>query len=632
MERWSTEKSAELYGIDCWGSDYFKLNSEGNIAVHPEGKAEQSLDLYEAVNQLIRRGIELPVILRFDGIIRSQIRRINQAFQSAIEEYGYANRYRLAYPIKVNQQRHVVDAIRRTGKEYGIALEVGSKPELLAVLTIHDAEDSLLLCNGYKDTEYIELALLGRKLGRRSIIIVEQLYEVEMVLDAAKKLGIEAEIGLRIKPTARGAGKWEASGGENAKFGLSTFELIKAIDMLREANKLDWVKLLHFHVGSQISSIVAIKRVLREGTRMYIELAKLCPKLCFFDVGGGLGVDYDGSKTNFESSMDYSVAEYARDVVWAISTGCQAEGIAQPEIISESGRATVAHHSILIASVTDVSPGISTSSLDAPDKNFNKLVHDLYWVYDQLNVKNCQEGLHDAIGLREVILNTFLQGDLTLHERAYSDALFKLVISKAKKFASELRYVPEEFEKIDNSLRDLYFCNFSLFQSIPDSWAIGQLFPVMPIHRHKEKPTRDALIADLTCDSDGKIDKFTDLRDVKSALPLHDFSYDSPYFLGIFLIGAYQEILGDLHNLFGDTNAVHLDVTPDGQLEVLEVVEGDSVREVLQYVQWEPQELLERLRTSMEGLVRNKQLTPEESAQITRRIRQAFEGYTYLVV
>jgi len=632
MERWTTEKSAELYGIDAWGAGYFRINQSGNIAVHPDGTNDLSLDLHDAVNQLVRRGIDLPVILRFDGIIRNQIKRINKAFHSAIQEYGYKNRYRLAYPIKVNQQRHVVDAIRNTGREYGIALEVGSKPELLAVLTIHDAEDSLLLCNGYKDTEYIELALLGRKLGRRSIIIIEQLYEVEMVLEAAKKLGIEPELGLRMKPSARGAGKWEASGGENAKFGLSTFEIIKAIEMLKEAGKLDWIKLLHFHVGSQVSSIVAIKRVLREGTRMYAEIAKLCPSLCFFDVGGGLGVDYDGSRTNFESSMDYSVDEYARDVVWAISNACQTDGISHPEILSESGRATVAHHSVLVASVTDVSPGIATASLEAPPKEFNKLVHDLYWVHEQLNVKNCQEGLHDAIGLREVILNAFLQGEISLHERAYSDALFKLVISKAKGCASELRYVPEEFQKIDNLLRDLYFCNFSLFQSIPDSWAIGQLFPVMPIHRHSEEPTRNAFIADLTCDSDGKIDKFTDLRDVKSSLPLHEFSYDTPYLLGVFLIGAYQEILGDLHNLFGDTNAVHLGVSEDGQLELLEVVEGDTVREVLQYVQWEPQELLERLRTSMEGLVRTNRLSPEESAQITRRIRQAFEGYTYLVV
>lgn len=630
MESWDVSKSTALYGISNWGEGYFDINADGDVIVRPERNGQQ-VNLPEIVRSLTQRGINVPILVRFDGIIRDRVRRLSQAFSSAIAECNYQGAYHEVYPIKVNQQRHVVDTIRHAGRNFSLGLEVGSKPELIAVLAIHDTPGALLLCNGYKDREYIELALMARKLGRRSIIIVEQLYELEQAMEVAAQLGIEPELGIRMKPLSKGSGRWESSGGEKAKFGLTTPEIMTAIDKLKEAGKEHWLKLVHFHVGSQITSISSVKKVLKEATRMYTEIKKLCPALTFFDAGGGLAVDYDGSKTNFASSMDYTVEEYARDVVYSIHQACEAAEIPVPDIITESGRAMVAHHAVLVIQVIDVAPTSDVvPDLADPPTDYEKLA-ELRELYRNTSVKNCTETLHDAISLRDEIVQEFVLGNVSLREKAYADQSFWHLMAKLKRVSAGLKYLPEDLEKLNEELKDTYFCNFSVFQSLPDSWAIDQLFPIMPLSRLKEEPARRGIIADMSCDSDGKIDRFIDLKDVSPFLQLHPMKPGEPYYLGIFLVGAYQEILGDLHNLFGDTNAVHVDFV-DGEMELTQVVEGDTVREALSYVQYDTHDLLERLRLSIEKSLREGRLTPEESAKLQKRYREGLEGYTYLYV
>lgn len=598
----------------------------------PEKTKKFKVDLYELIKTLVKRGIEPPILVRFDGIVRDRARSLLEAFNHAIDEFEYKGRYILAYPVKVNQQRHVVDSVRQAGMGNGIGLEVGSKPELLAVLAIHDTPDGLLLCNGYKDAQYIELALLAKKLGRRPIIIIEHLHELETVIKASADLGIEAEIGIRMKPASRGSSRWDNASGVDAKFGLSTYKILQALEMLRKYKKLEWVKLLHYHVGSQITSISAVKKVLKEAGRMYAEIAKHCPALSFFDVGGGLGVDYDGSSTNFESSMNYTMGEYARDVVWEIQSICDQEGLPHPNIVSESGRAVVAHHSMLITEVMDVNPVLEPPAKlpPPPVAGENSSAQVLYALYNDLTLKNCHESYNDVAVLKEEVLHSFVQGNITLEERAYADKVIEYLLAKISRLSVKMKYIPEDLEDLKGKLRDIYFCNFSVFQSLPDAWAIGQLFPIMPIHRLKLEPKRRAIIADMTCDSDGKIDRFIDLKDINSYIKLHAYKEDSPYYLGFFLVGAYQEILGDLHNLFGDTNAVHIDCDEDEELEIREIVEGDTVREVLSYVQFEPQNLLDRLRSSIERALKNGTLSPEESRQLQKRFKEGLEEYTYL--
>jgi len=629
MESWELSKSVALYGVQSWGEGYFDINANGMVVARPN-KTGTEINLYDTVRSLVQRGVNVPVLLRFDGIIRDRVRRLCAAFTSAIQESAYKGAYWPVFPIKVNQQRHVVDVVRNAGRDSCLGLEVGSKPELIAVMAIHDTPDALLLCNGYKDREYIELALLARKLGRRSVIIVEQLSELDQITQVARQLGIEPEIGIRMKPISKGSGRWESSGGDRAKFGLSTSEIIIALDYLEKNSCGHWLKLLHFHVGSQITSIAAIKKVLREATRMYIEISKICPSMCLFDVGGGLAVDYDGSKTNFHSSMDYTPEEYARDVVWAIKESCDSAGIPHPDLVTEAGRALVAHHAVLVAQVIDDAPTLDAiASLDAPPTD-NQLLRDLRETYDNVTVKNCMEALHDGVGFREDSTQRFITGELSLRERAWIEKTFWHLMAKIKRVTADLKFLPEEIERLDDELKDTYFCNFSVFQSLPDSWAIDQLFPIMPLHRLREEPTRRCTLADMSCDSDGKIEKFIDLKDVKNFLNVHALKHNDPYYLGIFLVGAYQEILGDLHNLFGDTNAVHVDVNANGEVQLTHVIEGDTVREALGYVQYDMPDLLERLRQSIERSLREGKLTNEDSAKIQRRYREALEGYTYL--
>jgi len=618
------------YWIKAWGQPYFAVNVQGNIVVKPNNELPEG-DLYELVQSLVERGIEAPILIRFDDIIQDRYQHIQKAFKAAIKDFNYQNSYRFAYPIKVNPQFHLIDLIEKIGHKEHIGLEVGSKPELIAVLTIKTTEDALLLCNGYKDIHYIELALLARKLGRRSIIIIEQFYELQLVLEIAEKLNIKAEIGFRMKLSTKGSGRWATSGGDHAKFGLGTDEIVTCLEILKKHDKCSWLKLLHFHIGSQITSIESIKKALDEAARMYAELAFTCPSLCFFDAGGGLGIDYDGSKTTSDSSMNYSVAEYARDVVSAISEACQKQNIAHPILITESGRALVAHHSVLITEVLDVSPMLEpVEVLESPPSKHDILVQ-LHALYQILTPENCQEVLHDALELKEKILDTFIHFQLNVYERAYAEKIYRYLIAKICKLAKELSYIPEDIEQLDRTLFDTYFCNFSVFQSLPDSWAIQQIFPIAPIHRLNEPATRRAILVDLSCDSDGKIDSFVGRKNNRHLLPLHPLN-NSPYYLGIFLVGAYQEIMGGLHNLFGDTNAVHVRLDADGKWKIQQVVEGDSIEEVLGYVQFNPKQLIMDLRKLIEESLRAGRLTNEESAKLQRRFKESLESYTYLIV
>lgn len=617
----------DRYFIEKWGEDYFHVNALGHVEVTPNRKLGG--DLFELTQSLVAQGIEAPILIRFNGILRDRIERLSQAFQAAIQEFDYRNTHRMVFPVKVNPQRHVVETVQQVGQDYQMGLEVGSKPELIAVLALELNPDSLLLCNGYKDAEYISLALMAKKLGRHTIINIEQLYELKLVLDAAEKLGVEADIGFRMKLSNTGAGRWKSSGGEHSKFGLSTHEIVSCTEMIQAQGKGHWVKLLHFHLGSQITTIESIKKVLKEGARMYTELASLLPSLSLFDVGGGLAVDYEGNKSTSDSSMNYTVEEYARDVVSAIGEACSLAGIADPTIVTESGRALVSHHAVLITEVIDVTPIPQEDKIKPPSDH--EILKNLSALNEELSLKNCRETFHDVMELKERILDEFIYGKLTLKERAYAEKLSRVLLAKIRSFYKQLRQAPEELAELDKILLETYFCNFSVFQSLPDSWAIGQLFPVMPIHRLHEPATHEAVLADLTCDSDGKIDSFIGEEEPTHALKLHDYT-GAPYYVGIFLVGAYQEILGGLHNLFGDTNVVHAELGDDGQWKLSHLVEGDTIEEVLHYVQYNTEKLNIQLYALLERSLHSGKISPAESAQIKKMFKQSLESYTYLVV
>jgi arginine decarboxylase len=630
MAGWDISKSAEQYRIDGWGAGYFKINERGNVEVYPD-QSRPPVDLCKIVEDLVRRGVKPPHLIRFDGILKQRAQSIYGAFQQAIAEFDYQGSYTLTYPVKVNQQRQVVESVKRAANGQAIGLEVGSKPELLAVLSVHDLPKGLLLCNGYKDYQFIELALMATKLGMRPIITVEQFYELETILRASEAVGVVPEIGLRMNPSNRGAGRWAGSAGENAKFGLALYEILEAVKQLKARGMEHCIKLLHFHMGSQITSITAIKKIMKEASRVYTELAKLCPAIEFIDVGGGLGVDYDGSRTNFESSMNYTTEQYARDVVWEIASACSEARVRHPNIISESGRALVAHHAVLVTEVMDVAeiPAPPPELEPAPSKD--EKLQELQTLYRELNLKNCHEVFNDAIGLRDEFLQLFIQGNISLQERAYAERTLRFLFTRIRALKAQLKHVPEDFQILDGMLKDTYFCNFSVFQSILDHWAIEQLFPIMPIHRLNTEPTRKAVIADLTCDSDGKIDKFIDLQGVQRHIDLHPYRSDQPYYVGIFLVGAYQECLGNLHNLFGDTNAVHVDVDETGRARITSIVEGDTIKEVLGYVQYSGDDLISGLNSLIDKAVRAGTMSSEDSAKLMQRYKESLGGYTYLL-
>lgn len=627
--RWTIADALETYLIRSWGGGYFGINDRGNVCVLADGPTGPSLDLKELVDEVRRRGIGLPLLVRFSDILRKRVIALNEGFKKAIAEHGYKGSYRGVYPIKVNQHRFVVETIIETGRQYSYGLEAGSKPELLAVMALLEDEEALIVCNGYKDEEYVETALYASKLGRTVILVVEKPSELPLIAEVSRRLNIAPRIGIRVKLSTRGAGKWEASGGDRSKFGLSSSELTAAITFMREVDLLGSFELLHFHLGSQISNIRNVKNALREAGRFYVEVQRHGAPLKYLDVGGGLGVDYDGSQTNFASSMNYTTEEYANDVVFSIMEACDRAGVAHPTLVSESGRAVVAHHAVLVTEVLGCSEMDVAKVADRAPDDAPSVVKNLYATFRDVTRKNILEAFHDALEYKEECLTLFSLGHLSLDQRVEAENIFWALCQKILRIARELEEIPEELETLERQVSDTYFCNFSVFQSLPDSWAIDQLFPIMPIHRLNEKPTRQAVLADITCDSDGKIDHFIDRRDVKDVLSLHALNNDD-YYIGIFLVGAYQEILGDLHNLFGDTHAVQVSVAPGGGYLIDHVVSGNTVTDVLKYVSYNKDDLVAKLRRFAENALRNNRITLDESRHLLRIYEAGLAGYTYL--
>jgi arginine decarboxylase len=625
---WSVSEASDLYEIARWGKGYFSAGKNGHLLVHPTKEPARFIDLKELVDRLQLRGIDLPILIRFRGILKDRLREIHDAFQRAIGDHNYKGRYSCVYPIKVNQQRQVVEEILEYGRPYGFGLEAGSKPELLAVVAIAGA-DTPIICNGFKDPEFIEMAMLAAKIGRRVIPVVEKFTELELILKYAEKVGVRPQIGMRVKLAARGSGRWQQSGGMRSKFGLTVSEILQGLEELKKRGLADCFKLLHFHLGSQVTNIRHVKGALIEAARTYSELVKRGGGLEYLDIGGGLGVDYDGSQTNFESSVNYTLEEYANDVVYHVQSICDEAEVPHPTIISESGRAVVAYHSALVFGVLGVSgQGNGDPPSDLPEE-VEQPLRDLLDSYKNMTSRNLTESYHDAQQALETAMNLFNSGYLPLDQRSTAENLHWSICRKIRRLMDQLDYVPEELDRLDSMLADTYFCNFSLFQSMPDSWAIKQLFPVMPIHRLEERPTRHAVLGDITCDSDGKIDQFIDRRDVRRTLLLHTFN-GAPYYLSAFLIGAYQEILGDLHNLFGDTNTVHVSLNDQGETVLETIIKGDTVNEVLQYVQFSGGDLIGRLQTAVERSVHEGRLDHQEAGRLLKFYEEGLHGYTYL--
>lgn len=628
MRKWRVEDSAELYNINGWGLKYFSINDKGHVQVTPK-EGCVSVDLKELMDELQVRDITAPVLLRFPDILDNRIEKISRCFKQAATEYDYQAQNFIIYPIKVNQMRQVVEEIVSHGKKFNMGLEAGSKPELHAVLATSIDENSLIICNGYKDENYIELALLAHKMGRRIFIVVEKLSELRLIATLAKRIGVRPNIGIRIKLSSSGSGKWEESGGDQSKFGLNSSELLEALEIL-EKNKLsDCLKLIHFHIGSQITKIRRIKNALREATQFYVQLSKMGFDIDFIDIGGGLGVDYDGTRSSAsENSMNYSIQEYANDAISALVDVCVKNGLKQPNIITESGRSLSAHHSILIFEALETTQLPIWNDNEEVENTDHELARELYDIWDKLNQQRLMESWHDALQIRDEALDLFSLGMLDLRTRAQIEKLFWSVARDVYDIAKDMKHVPDEL-KMSKTLPDKYFCNFSLFQSLPDSWAIDQMFPIMPISRLDERPSRTATIQDITCDSDGKINNFISDHGVANALPIHPLKNNESYYIGVFLVGAYQEILGDMHNLFGDTNAVHISVYPD-HYEIDQIIDGETVAEVLDYVQYSPKKLVRNVETWVTRSMKNGKITPEEGREFLSNYRSGLYGYTYL--
>ncbi|HBA87887.1 MAG TPA: arginine decarboxylase [Geobacter sp.] len=633
MAKWSINDSSKIYNIDNWGAELFSINKKGNVCVHPSPNSKYSIDLKVLVDDLIKRKIKPPILLRFMNILEGRIASIARVFKNAIHDNNYPAKYQTFYPIKVNQQRQVVEAIANFGKKYNIGLEVGSKPELVAAISMVTGSNLPIICNGYKDTEFIETVLFATRVGYDITIVVEKLFELEKIVEVSQRTGIVPKLGIRVKLSSKGIGKWSTSGGEDAKFGLRISEIIAAIGMLKENNMLDCVKLLHFHVGSQITKIDKIKNALIEGTRIYAEMRKLGVNLEFLDIGGGLGVDYDGSKSSYFSSVNYSLEEYANDVIYQVKNICDDAGVPCPNIISESGRATVAHYSVLVTDVLNnntqtLMPDFEPILSD-PDK-LSPTVKKLVDIYKSIDKHSLREDYHDTIQLIQESVSLFNLGYLNMNERANAEWICGRIIRKINSIVEKMKPIPDELQNFQLSLRQTYFANFSLFQSIPDSWAIDQLFPIVPIQRLDEKPDVLTSIADITCDSDGEITSFVGENGRTKALPLHKIKVDEQYYIGFFLIGAYQEILGDMHNLFGDTNAVHITFNKKTNYKIDTVITGDATWESLKYVQYDSQEILKRVRNNLEKDVSLQKVSIEESSHFLELLDRTLQSYTYL--
>lgn len=627
---WSSEKSAEIYGINNWGNGYFRANKNGNVQVTPMGASGPSVDLFELTQDLMDRGIRVPIMIRFPDIIKARVGLIHSCFEKAFADHGYKGQYRGVYPIKVNQQRHLVQELVKHGRDVPLGLECGSKPELLVVLALMNTPNAVIICNGFKDVEYIETALLAQKLSRNIIIVVDRKEELKIIIDAAKKLNVKPKIGFRAKLNTQGAGKWVDSAGARSKFGLTAIEIVEGVEYLKKEGYLESLVLLHYHIGSQVPSISSIKGSLREAARFFIELYGLGAKLSYIDVGGGLGVDYDGSGMS-DSSINYSEQEYANDIVSVLQTMCDEKGIPHPNIITEAGRALVAHHSVLVFNVLGQNDLFRKEPPRPATKKDPSIMQDMQYIFEKMNIENLNECYNDLVSAKQETLQLFTYGVLNLEQRAWCESMYFAIATKILIIAKNQADYEDVFSNLSQELCDTYFCNFSLFQSVPDSWAVGQLFPVMPIHRLNENPQRQATLADLTCDSDGKIEKFIDVEtgQTKKTLNVHELKEGDQYYLGIFLTGAYQEILGDLHNLFGDTDAVHISLSEAGYV-IDHYVPGDTVTEVLSYVQYGRAEMVDSIRQATEESIQNGTLSKQEAKLLVKHYEEGLSGYTYL--
>jgi len=629
MKKWTIEDSKELYNINGWGVSYFGINEQGNVFVSP-CKNDTRIDLQEVMHELALRDVTTPVLLRFPDILDNRIEQTASCFQEAKKAYDYKAENFIIYPIKVNQMQPVVEEIISHGRKFNLGLEAGSKPELHAVIAVQCQSDSLIVCNGYKDQSYIELALLAQKMGKRIFIVIEKLNELEIIAKAAKKLNVKPNLGIRIKLASSGSGKWEESGGDASKFGLTSSELLEALRILDEKGLHDSLRLIHFHIGSQITKIRRIQTALREAAQFYINLHKMGYNVDFVDCGGGLGVDYDGTRSpSSESSINYTIQEYVNDCVYTFVDAANKNNIQHPNIITESGRSLTAHHSVLVIDVLETASLPKMPEEFEPAETDHQLVKELYDIWDNLNPRSMLEDWHDAEQIREEALELFAHGIVDLKTRAEIESMYWSVCREINSLTKSLKHIPEELKKLDKLLADKYFCNFSLFQSLPDSWAIDQLFPILPIQRLTERPTRNATLQDITCDSDGKIANFVTNRHISHVLPVHQLKKNEDYYLGVFLVGAYQEILGDMHNLFGDTNAVHISVK-DGKYHIDQIIDGETVEEVLDYVQYNPKRLVRQLEIWVSKSVKAGKITLEEGKEFLSNYRSGLYGYTYL--
>lgn len=631
---WTIEDSRELYGISRWGLRYFDINDQGQVTVAPVKEEGAVIPIVDVINEALEQGLHFPMLIRFQDLLRNRVERINHAFQAAIVEQEYKSNYRGVYPIKVNQLREVVEEILDAGKPFHHGLEVGSKPELYAALAFHEDPESLIICNGYKDEQYIRTALVGRKLDKKIILVVEKVEEIENIIHFAKKLKVKPLIGLRVRLMTGGKGKWEKSTGEDAKFGLSTQEVLMASEMLKEARMADALKLVHFHSGSQVPDIMTIKKAVREGAMFYAKLAKVGHDLEYIDVGGGLGVDYDGSRTTFHSSINYSLNEYARDIVYNIMDVCDAEGVAHPVIISESGRALVAHHSVLVVESFGQIKKMPHEEAPQEPTLKHKLVDEAWYTFNNINPNNPLEAYHDALHFKADVQTHFELGLIDLAVKAEVEKLFWLISAKVLALFKGAEYVPDEIVELESKFSDQYLCNFSVFQSLLDHWGYGQLFPIMPLHRLTEEPQRRGTLADITCDSDGKVSKFINLyEEGVDTLPLHAMN-DAPYYLGIFLTGAYQDIMGDLHNLFGRVNEAHVFLEEDEEsgYYIEETIEGTTMEKVLALVQYTENDLARKMKKQFDRAIKKDRLRPNEAMRLLAEYERGLKGYTYLAL
>lgn len=627
---WNSEKSAELYGINNWGNGYFRVNAQGNVIITPSGTKGPSVDLFDLTQDLMDRGIRTPIMIRFPDIIKSRVDLINNCFQKAFAEHNYKGQYCGVYPIKVNQQRHLVQEIVKYGRQYKLGLECGSKPELLVVLALMNTPEALIICNGFKDYEYIETAILSQKLGRNTIVVVDRKDELKLIIDCAKKFNMRPKIGFRAKLYTQGAGKWVDSSGARSKFGLTAMEIMEGVEVLKKEGMLDCLELLHFHIGSQVPTINSIKSSLKEGARFYTELYHMGAGLKYIDVGGGLGVDYDGTGST-DSSINYNEQEYANDIVSVLQTSCDEKGVPHPSIVSESGRFLVAHHSVLIFNVLGVNHLYKNEPPRPTVKSDPSIMQDLQYIYEKVNKDNLNECFNDLTQAKQESLQLFTYGVLSLEQRAWCETMHFAIATKMIALSKDNPDAEDILKTLSQEMCDTYFCNFSVFQSVPDSWAVGQLFPVMPIHMLNEAPSSEATLADLTCDSDGKIEKFIDTNTgtYKKTTLIHNFKENQPYYMGVFLTGAYQEILGDLHNLFGDTDAVHVSLSEAGYI-IEHYVPGDTVTEVLSYVQYDRTSMVDSVRQATEESIQKNTITKQEAKLLIKHYEEGLSGYTYL--